>query len=341
MSTPSRPENAAEAPADRSAADCLHAAGLLDAGGRQVALDLVLEPRRWALWTERLLAALGAVLVLAGVVYFFAFNWAELSRHAKLALAGLGLLLTLARPLVYGTEDPVGKILVCAAGMMVGVFLAVFGQVYQTGADAYELFVAWGALILGWAALARSAPLWILLAVIVNLAVVLYVDQTAPLSPRWEALVIALLIALDGAALAAREVAVSRGAHWLASRWTRYVLGYAVVFLAFLPLLEIALRPQRVGPGELVAGLVAFGAHVAVAWFYRRRQPDLGMLGAIALSACIVLEVALFQVLEDWWRSVEALAFFAMAGITIAIFAAAVSWLRKVSAHIDAERARG
>ena len=339
MSNSSQPSSRGSA--DRSAADWLHAAGLLDAGGRQLALDLVLEPRRWALWTERLLAALGAALVLAGVVYFFAFNWAELTRHAKLALAGLGLTLTLVRPLLYGTEDPVGKILVCAAGMMVGVFLAVFGQVYQTGADAYELFVAWGALIAGWAALARSAPLWILWAVIVNVAAVLYVDQTAPLSPRWEALVVAMLIALNGAGLAVRERAVAAGARWLAGRWTRYVLGYAVITLAFVPLFQIAVEPHHARAGELVAGALAVAAHLAVAWFNRRRRPDLGMLGAVALSTCILLEVALFQVLEDWWRTVEALAFFVMAGITIAIFAAAVSWLRKVSARMDGERAHG
>ncbi|MBC8290414.1 MAG: DUF2157 domain-containing protein, partial [Planctomycetes bacterium] len=45
---------------------------------------------------------------------------------------------------------------------MGGVFLAVFGQVYQTGADEWLLFAGWAGLILPWTALSRFEALWIL-----------------------------------------------------------------------------------------------------------------------------------------------------------------------------------
>ena len=41
-----------------------------------------------------------------------------------------------------------GKVLLLGASVLIGVFLAVFGQVYQTGADAYNLFTMWALLIL-------------------------------------------------------------------------------------------------------------------------------------------------------------------------------------------------
>ena len=44
-----------------------------------------------------------------------------------------------------------------AASVLVGVLLAVIGQVYHTGADAYSLFAAWTLLILPWTLASRSA----------------------------------------------------------------------------------------------------------------------------------------------------------------------------------------
>jgi hypothetical protein len=60
----------------------------------------------------------------------------------------------------------------------VGVFLAVFGQVYQTGADRWDLFAQWSALIFGWVLLARFTPLWGVWLVVTNLALGLYLVQT-------------------------------------------------------------------------------------------------------------------------------------------------------------------
>jgi uncharacterized membrane protein len=46
----------------------------------------------------------------------------------------------------------------------VGVLQAVFGQIYETGADSYVLFLIWALLIIGWVAIGGYAPLWLLLA---------------------------------------------------------------------------------------------------------------------------------------------------------------------------------
>ena len=76
-----------------------------------------------------------------------------------------------------GLDSGPGRIALLAAGFLVGVLLAVYGQVYQTGADPYGLFVTWGLLIVGWALIGRQAGLWMLTLVLANLSVILYWTQ--------------------------------------------------------------------------------------------------------------------------------------------------------------------
>ena len=63
----------------------------MDSTGRRRALALVGPPRRWALWATRWLTGAGAALVLTGIVFFFAFNWARLAPVHKFVLIEAGL----------------------------------------------------------------------------------------------------------------------------------------------------------------------------------------------------------------------------------------------------------
>lgn len=70
-----------------------------------------------------------------------------------------------------------GKVALTSGAVLVGVLLAVFGQVYQTGADVYTLFLNWALLIIGFVLVGNFAPLWLLLQALLNLTFFLYWDQ--------------------------------------------------------------------------------------------------------------------------------------------------------------------
>ena len=53
------------------------------------------------------------------------------------------------------------KILLTGATFLIGTLFAVFGQIYQTGADAYDLFLGWTLFTILWAVAIRFAPLWL------------------------------------------------------------------------------------------------------------------------------------------------------------------------------------
>ncbi|WP_276482418.1 DUF2157 domain-containing protein [Paraflavitalea pollutisoli] len=138
---------------------------------------------------------LGVGLTVAGILFFFAYNWADLHKFAKLGL--IEGLLTLLVLLVIGSKLSltVKKTLLTGAGMLVGVLFAVFGQVYQTGADAYDLFLAWTLGITLWVFIIHFAPMWLLYILLCNITMTLYGQQV---SSNWSGLwYFTLLFLLD------------------------------------------------------------------------------------------------------------------------------------------------
>lgn len=127
--------------------------------------------RHWWVALDRLLAYYGCLLLALGMIFFFAFNWDALHRLHKLGL-GVGALSVFAA-VAFTVQR--GSMLYRAglfgAALSTGGLLALVGQIYQTGADIWQLFVAWAALILPWALISRSATCWALFWLVANLAV--------------------------------------------------------------------------------------------------------------------------------------------------------------------------
>ena len=97
----------------------------------------------WRGFIDRLLLWGGAMLLAVGVIFFFAYNWSELGRVARLGLAELLVAVAVAWCGWFGTERPAGKASLFVAAVLTGALLALFGQTYQTGADTFELFITW------------------------------------------------------------------------------------------------------------------------------------------------------------------------------------------------------
>lgn len=273
-------------PADLRTLQRLRRAGVLDAAAFQQALHRLQPAADWIGWLRVNLLLVGAALTLAGVVYFFAYNWQELGRFEKLglielALAGCGL-----AAWRTGLQHLPGKLLLLAAGVLVGVFLAVYGQIYQTGADAFELFVGWAALILVWVALARFAGFWLLWLVLAEVGWSLYWVQVLQPQHRLDSLDEAGLwfglAAINAAALAALEGA-ARG-----PRWLRFLFLTMLLAACTVPALAAIFDdgPTRAHPvGHVFLWLAAVAAGYA---FYRRFRPEFACVAVAAANAVFV-----------------------------------------------------
>jgi uncharacterized membrane protein len=245
------------------------------------ALDLAGEGpdrRAWASVLDRTLLVAGALLVLSGVVCFFAWNWADLHRFAKMGIVAAGVAGTGAAALRTDLDRLPGKVLASAAAALTGVLLAVYGQAYQTGADAWELFRAWAVLALPFALAARFPALWAFWMAVVNAAVLLWA-HAAGLDEEPAAW---LAVGVNGAAWAAWEALAFR-VEWMRDRSVPRLLSLPT--LGVLAVAACVWAVDRTGPSGLFPLALAVLCAAAVALFVLVRR-DL-FLVAVALAAAI------------------------------------------------------
>lgn len=142
--------------------------------------DVYPKPTEWAVFLRWLSLGLGATMLLAGVIFFFAYNWQNLHKFAKMGLI-VAPLVSLVLFAAFSKWDPVvRKTLLTTACIMTGVLFAVFGQVYQTGANAFDFFLAWSVFTLVWVVAARFPILWLLFLILINTTFFLFIQQAAP-----------------------------------------------------------------------------------------------------------------------------------------------------------------
>lgn len=157
--------------------------GLIPQGLWRETLGLVRDAQAWRAWSLRMIIALGVLHFLAGIIFFFAYNWADLPKMAKFGLLFSGVVGSTCVWLFSGLDSKVGQSSGIAATVLTGVLMAVFGQVYQTGADAYELFLAWALLTLPWTVMSKNPAHILVWLVIAQVAYGFYAAQV--IVPLW------------------------------------------------------------------------------------------------------------------------------------------------------------
>lgn len=284
----------------------------------------------WRRFLDRLLLFLGAVLLAAAATFFFAYNWNDLGRLAKLALAEGALVIALALVWQLGVERLSGKAALLAAALLVGVLLALIGQLYQTGADTFELFAAWALAIAPWVLIARFDALWILWLLLANLSITLYFQTFhgvlgfafGPERQLW------LAFGLNTLALAVWEAAARAGIAWLQERWAPRLIATAAAVLATV-LAVLAIFDWHKSGWGAVAWLAWMAGAYAV---YRHAVKDLYVLALGALSLIVVATAFLGKEL----RIDNAGALLLIGLAVIGMSAAAGYWLRRVAIGSEA-----
>ncbi|PPB99933.1 DUF4401 domain-containing protein [Acinetobacter pittii] len=90
------------------------------------------------------------VFMAVSILYLIAANWFMLPNSIQLAIPPVILVVTAWFSTKDTLSDGVRQTLHSVCGLMIGLSLAVIGQVYQTGADSYLLFLIWTLLLLPW-----------------------------------------------------------------------------------------------------------------------------------------------------------------------------------------------
>lgn len=290
----------------------------------------------WHDWLDRALLILGAALICAGVVVFFAFNWAALHKFARFGLLAAALTALAGFAMFRPAGDLPGRAALGAAQILSGVLMAVIGQTYQTGADAWQLFAWWAALAVPWALAARAAPHWWIVLVVGNVALLRYCSVNLGVGGMLE-----LLFSADRAGGTMRillAAAVAQLALWylLAARAAGFgfrgmtgprLLGLLICgYAGWIGLL--ALIGTRFDELEPLMNLLLAGAALAalIGWF-RWRDFDIVVLSFACLTAIGVIVTAVGR----WLMAVanDIGGFLLLTLIVVGLAAFAGSWLMR------------
>lgn len=137
------------------------------------------KKEEWIHFLKYLFISLGIGFLIVGIIFFFAYNWDNLEKLFKLILVQSILIFSVLFILITKQNDLVKKIALTGSSVLVGVLFAVFGQIYQTGANSFDLFITWLLLITPWVIISKFSPLWLVYFILCNTSFILYKEQYA------------------------------------------------------------------------------------------------------------------------------------------------------------------
>lgn len=273
------------------------------------------DKRAWQRFIDRSLLSLGTALLLTGIIFFFAYNWAEMHRLAKFGVIEGGILILAVFAAWQGLNHFAGKITLLAVSTLLGVLLAVYGQVYQTGADAFSLFLTWAILITPWVILSNFAPLWLLLILLLNLSLSLFWIQVIDISYNKLFL---LMFGLNGLFLVAWEIAFKMSVSWLQNLWISRLLFCVALTALIIPTGEAILDPHSTDNWTGLAVILYLLTTAIALSYYILQRRDLFPLVMVSLGIVITSTLFMGRIMSDGGVEILLfLAFFVVVQISI------------------------
>jgi uncharacterized membrane protein len=307
--------------------------GALDISALERALKITGHTPSRAMWVrflDVLLLILSAGFLVSGIFFFFAFNWTSMNRFVKLGLLEAGMLIAVGVAFWRGLSQLSGKIALGVSALLVGALLAVYGQIYQTGADSYELFLGWALLITGWVLIGKFTPLWFFWILLFNVGLPLYWEQ---LIGDIEGRLYLLIFLLNAGAILAWEIAHRYRIEWLKSPWAPRLLSILAFAALVVPTMLVIFESWYKYDRLLILMLILFlGTSATVLYTYSQIRLDLFMLTVCAFSLIITFNSWISQVL-----GFEIGTLFILAFLFIGQAALVTTWFRRIARSWEAK----
>jgi uncharacterized membrane protein len=232
--------------------------------------------------------------LVSGLVFFFAFNWADIPKFYKLGMVESLILLSTALVFLPKLSIIGRNILLTAASVLVGVLFAVFGQIYQTGANAYDFFLGWSFAVTLWVVVSNFAPLWMIFIALLNVTLQLYFMQVA----RFESNIneANLLFAMNLLFLAVSLLLTHRKELFSIPSWFTNTLALAVIYISTLAIATGIHSHDRDG---LTLMVIMAGVCYTGGMFYGFMAKSEFYLGIIPFSLVIIISSLLLKISDE------------------------------------------
>ncbi|WP_068325303.1 DUF2157 domain-containing protein [Psychrobacter sp. P2G3] len=333
-------------------------------------LEIFPTKRSWLAFFDKTLLVIGVVALVLSLVFFIAYNWLHMGKMGKFALVEGALVITITLYVLLSFRRRftfIRQLLLLIASVITGSLLALFGQVYQTGADTWQLFFSWALLIIPWVLIARLPALWLLWLGLINASLILYLDIADFLfidytyQSIFQLAILALVnfiafnlwliyaknklpvnkISINKSATHAAivstndlELANSRDNTETQSKlhWSTYIVGflntYFITHLAIVTVFDDGYVKSTRILTTLISLLLWASWCGFIYWRFCKRRTDLLMLTYLCFSIIVVVMFWTAKlVLDDF----DAGGFLVLALLLIGMSSMTIMWLRKVA----------
>lgn len=243
------------------------------------------DKKQWNQFLSIFLLAVGIGFTVAGIVFFFAYNWDELPKFAKLGMVEVLLVASVLLATFTRWSKLVKQILLTGATFLIGTLFAVFGQIYQTGADAYDLFLGWTLFTILWAIAIRFVPLWLTFIGLLCTTIWLYNIQIAGYG-SWEITLLGNAVTWICAVATiitewmSAKGHLNRNNHWLVS-----LLSLATILHTSFLLIAAICDDYTILSVPLITTVLLFAAGLWYGW----REKSLFYLAIIPFATLMIL----------------------------------------------------
>lgn len=314
-------------------------------------LEVYPSKRSWLDFFDKAALIIGVIALALALVFFIAYNWQDLGKIGKFALVEGALAITIALYVALSFRQRfklIRQLLLLIASVITGSLLALFGQVYQTGADTWQLFFGWAVLIIPWVVIARFPALWLLWLGLFNAGLILYSDvvNIAFIDYDYQSVFwVALLTLVNFVALNLWLLYVDRHFNIISAHnstdtvtdtatqeqsslhWSTYIVGLvSTCFASFLAIITIF--DETTFLSSLITFLLWASWCGFIYWRFYKRDISLLVLTYLCVS---IITVAMFWAIEILPTNFDAGVFFILAMLLIGMSSAAVFWLRGIA----------
>jgi uncharacterized membrane protein len=129
---------------------------------------------QWLNFISTSLLWLSILAMAFGTIFFFAYNWTDLSTLQKFTLIQGLIIISVLINTQTQAQSTVNTAVLFFIALLIGSLFALFGQTYQTGKDPWQLFFMWTVVITPIAFTSKSSSLWLLWLFLANVALHLF-----------------------------------------------------------------------------------------------------------------------------------------------------------------------
>jgi uncharacterized membrane protein len=184
----------------------------------------------WKKFLHLFLLILSIGFITAGILFFFTYNWNGLNKFIKIGLIELILFATVMLVVFAKFSLLIKNILLTVTSILVGALFAVFGQIYQSGATAFDFFLAWTVFVTIWVVITNYAVLWAFFLYLVNATFTFYVQLETSRITEHQAFLIVIL--LNGIWLLFFLLLSKSHAYFKLTNWLKNVVFIGLVTVA-------------------------------------------------------------------------------------------------------------